>query len=196
MNSLAVLPFSFAVIAGNVPSDAQSTPAFPLKVSANQSHLEDQQNRPFLVMADTPWFIQNVKLDDVRAIMDDRVAKGFTTLSLETVAERVPSHDDCGNSAFAPDDDILKPVEAYWRYGEQVMEEAEKRGLVIVMSSLWFGAGKGMYRDRLTAKNAVQLGKFLAAHVSDPMTGEPIADFTAHLAVTLRAEDTVLFELA
>jgi hypothetical protein len=37
-----------------------------------------------------------VKLDDVRAIMDER--------------------DAFGNSAFAPVDDFLKPVEALWHF--------------------------------------------------------------------------------
>jgi hypothetical protein len=141
-----------------------AAPLFPLKASANHRHLEDQSGRPFLVIADTPWFIQKVKLEDVRAIMDDRVVKGFNTLFLETVDDsNFPSRDGYGNVAFFPDDDITKPVDAYWKYGEQVMEEAEKRGLFVMMSSLWFGGGQGMYRDRITPQNAAQFGKFLAA---------------------------------
>jgi hypothetical protein len=45
-------------------------PAFPLRVSAARRHLEDQRGRPFFVMGDTPWFLQKVKIEDVRRIMD------------------------------------------------------------------------------------------------------------------------------
>ena len=42
------------------------TPAFPLKVSENGHYLEDSAGKPFFVMGDTPWFIQKLKIEDVR----------------------------------------------------------------------------------------------------------------------------------
>jgi len=139
-------------------------PRFPLKVSKDQRYLEDQRGQPFLLIADTPWFIQKQKMDDVRRIVDDRMAKGYNTLFLETVDDsHFPSRDGYGNTAFSSDENITKPVEAYWDYTEQIMVEAEKRGLFIIMSSLWFGGGQGMYRDRITPENAAEFGRFLAS---------------------------------
>ena len=88
-------------------------PSFPLKVSENRRYLVDQNGKPFFVMGDTPWFIQRLKIEEVRMLMDDRVAKGFNTLFLELLDdEHIPSIDGYGNSAFNPETDITKPVEA------------------------------------------------------------------------------------
>ncbi len=106
-------------------------PSFPLKVSENRRYLVDQAGKPFFVMGDTPWFIQKLKIEDVRMLMDDRVAKGFNTLFLELLDdERIPSIDGYGHTAFNPETDITGPVEAYWKHADAVLEEAERRGPV------------------------------------------------------------------
>ena len=77
-----------------------AAPAFPLKVSDNKRYLVDQQGRPFFVMGDTPWFIQKQKIEDVRMLMDDRIAKGFNTLFLELLDDaHIPPIDAQGNTA-------------------------------------------------------------------------------------------------
>ena len=138
------------------------SPAFPLKVSENRRYLVDQQGKPFFVMGDTPWFVQKLKIEDVRMLMDDRLAKGFNTLFLEVLDDsRIPSQDGNGNVAFQSDTDITKPVEAYWRYAEQVMDEAEKRGLFIILSELWYGAGNGLWMHHVKPDNAKVYGAFI-----------------------------------
>jgi hypothetical protein len=100
--ALGLIVAALAIATTRVWADEISPrPAFPLEVSANKRHLEDQNGTPFLVVADTPWFIQKVKIEDVRAILDDRVARGSTRCSLkrwttaisrrETATETPPS---------------------------------------------------------------------------------------------------------
>jgi hypothetical protein len=137
-------------------------PTFPLKVSENRRYLVDSTGKPFFVMGDTPWFIQKLRIEDVRMLMDDRVAKGYNTLFLELLDDSgIPSRDGYGNVAFQPDTDITKPVEAYWHYAEQVMEEAEKRGLFIILSELWYGAGDGLWMHHVNPDSAKVYGAFL-----------------------------------
>jgi hypothetical protein len=137
-------------------------PTFPLKVSENRRYLVDSTGKPFFVMGDTPWFIQKLRIEDVRMLMDDRVAKGYKTLFLELLDDSgIPSRDGYGNVAFQPDTDITKPVEAYWHYAEQVMEEAEKRGLFIILSELWYGAGDGLWMHHVNPDSAKVYGAFL-----------------------------------
>jgi hypothetical protein len=137
-------------------------PAFPLKVSDNHRYLVDQDGKPFFVMGDTPWFIQKQKIEEVRMIMDDRVARGFNTLFLELLDDsNIPSIDAQGNHAFDPDTDITKPVAAYWDYAEQVMDEAAKRGLFVIHNSIWFGAGKGLWIHHLTPEGCRTYGDFI-----------------------------------
>src|SRR5678815_792307 len=95
----------------------EAKPAYPLKVSPNRRYLIDQKGRPFFVLGDTPWFIQKQKMEDVRMLMDDRVAKGYNTLFLELLDdEHIPPIDGQGNKAFSPETDITKPIEAFWDY--------------------------------------------------------------------------------
>lgn len=137
-------------------------PAYPLKASENRRYLVDQMGQPFFVMGDTPWFIQKLKLEDARMLMDDRVAKGFNTLFLELLDDsRIPSVDGYGNAAFETDADITQPVEAYWKYAEQIVEEAEKRGLFLIHSELWYGAGKGLWMHHVKPENARVYGAFI-----------------------------------
>jgi hypothetical protein len=95
-------------------------------------------------------------------LMDDRAAKGYNTLFLELLDDsRIPSRDGYGNAAFETDTDITKPVEAYWKYAEQVVEEAEKRGLFVIHSELWYGAGKGLWMHHVRPDNAKVYGAFI-----------------------------------
>ena len=159
--------FAAMVLVVGIPAaaDRQAAPlntAFPLKVSDNRRYLVDQAGRPFFVMGDTPWFIQKLKLEDVRMLMDDRVAKGFNTLFLELLDDsRIPSRDGYGNPAFETDTNLTQPAEAYWKYAEQVMEEAEKRGLFVIHSELWYGAGKGLWMHHVKPDNAKVYGAFI-----------------------------------
>ena len=137
-------------------------PVFPLKVSENHRYLVDQNKQPFFLLADTPWFLQHLPIEDVRRIMDDRCAKGFNTLFLEFLDDqRIPSRDFYGNVAFHPDTDITQPVESYWHYADQVLEEAEKRGLFVIMSELWYGYGKGLWLHHVNPDNAKVYGEFI-----------------------------------
>lgn len=159
--AISVIAFGLAVL---VDTHARAAaPAFPLKVSENHRYLVDQNGKPFFVMGDTPWFIQKQKIEDVRMIMDDRVAKGFNTLFLELLDDsHIPSIDAHGNAAFDPPTDITKPVKAYWDYAEQVMDEAEKRGLFVIHNSIWFGAGKGLWIHHITPESCRVYGEFIA----------------------------------
>ncbi len=155
---------SLTPVAARSPSPARAvaTTAFPLAVSADRRHLVDQKGRPFFVMGDTPWFIQKAPIEGVRHVMDDRKRKGYNTLFLAFLDDlRLPSRDAHGNLSFDPETDITKPVEAYWRHADQVMDEAERRGFFVIMSELWYGAGRGMWLHHVNPENARVYGRFL-----------------------------------
>jgi Protein of unknown function (DUF4038)/Putative collagen-binding domain of a collagenase len=136
--------------------------AFPLKVSGNRRYLVDSEGKPFFLLADTPWFLQKLPVEDVRRVMDDRLAKGFNTLFLEILDDsHLPSRDAYGHVAFDPELDITKPVEAYWRYADTVMDEAAKRGFFVIMSELWYGSGRGLWMHYVTPDSAQIYGHFI-----------------------------------
>jgi hypothetical protein len=175
------------------------SPLFPLKVSENHRYLVDQNNKPFFLMGDTPWFLQKLPINEVRRVMDDRQAKGFNTLFLELLDDQnIPSRDAYGNAAFDPETDITKPVEAYWRYADQVMKEAEKRGFFVIMSELWYGAGDGLWMHHVKPENAKVYGEFIGKryarfqnlmwmHAGDRNPDENLAECTRVLAKAIAA---------
>jgi len=137
-------------------------PTFPLKVSDNHRFLVDAKGKPFFLLADTPWFLQKLPLQDVVRVLDDRKAKGFNTLFLEILDDsHLASRDAVGNVAFQPETDITRPVEAYWRYADSVMDEAAKRRFFVIMSDLWYGAGEGLWMHHVTPESAKVYGQFL-----------------------------------
>ena len=174
--------------------------AFPLHVSENHRHLADYKDKPFFVLGDTPWFLQKLKLEDVRLVLDDRMAKGFNTLFLEILDDSaMPSRDAYGNVAFEPEKDITKPTEAYWRYADTIMEETSKRGFFVIMSDLWFGAGKGLWMHYIQPDSAKVYGHFLGKryarfknlmwmHCGDRNPDQNLALCARVLAEAIRAE--------
>jgi hypothetical protein len=158
---------SFSVRKSTLVANSTNAPAAgtapQLRVSDNHRYLVDQQGRPFFLLADTPWFLQKLPIEDVRRVLDDRKAKGFNALFLELLDDsRIKSVDGYGAVAFEPPTDITKPAEAYWRYAEQVVEEAERRGLFVIHNSIWFGAGKGLWMHHVTPENCRVYGDFIA----------------------------------
>jgi hypothetical protein len=173
---------------------------FPLKASDNKRYLVDSAGTPFFVMGDTPWFLQKLPIEDVRRILDDRKAKGFNTLFLEILDDSVmPSRDAYGKVAFEPNTDITRPVEGYWRYADQVMEETVKQGFFIIMSDLWYGAGDGLWMHHVTPESAKIYGHFLGKryakftnlmwmHCGDRNPDERLSQCARDLAAAIKAE--------
>jgi hypothetical protein len=132
-------------------------------------------------------------------LIEDRVAKGYNTLFLELLDDsRIPSRDGYGNVAFEPATDITKPVEAYWEYAEQILEETEKRGLFVIHSELWYGYGEGLWLHHVKPENARVYGAFLGKrfarfknlmwmHAGDHNPDANLAECTRILAREIKA---------
>ncbi len=173
---------------------------FPLKVSGNHRYLVDAKGTPFFLLGDTPWFLQKLPLEEAARIMDDRKAKGFNTLFLEILDDsHLPSRDAYGNSAFDPQLDITKPVEAYWHHADMVLDEAAKRGFFVIMSDLWYGAGQGLWMHHVTPTGARTYGHFLGLryarfqnlmwmHCGDRNVDQRLAACANELATAIRQE--------
>ncbi len=181
-------------------SERTGSVAFPLKVSENHRCLVDARATPFFLLGDTPWFLQKLKLEDVRLVLDDRKAKGFNTLFLEILDDsRLPSRDAYGNVSFEPELDITQPMEAYWRYADTVIDEVTTRGFFVIMSDLWYGYGKGLWMHHVTPESARTYGHFLGRryarfqnlmwmHCGDRNPDQRLADSANELARAIKQE--------
>jgi Protein of unknown function (DUF4038)/Putative collagen-binding domain of a collagenase len=182
------------------PGNRGSGAAFPLRVSDNRRYLVDAEAKPFFLLGDTPWFLQRLPIEDARRIMDDRKAKGFNTLFLEILDDsRIPSRDAHGSVAFQPETDITRPVEAYWKYADAVLDEAASRGFFVIMSDLWYGYGNGLWMHHVTPESARVYGHFLGnrykrftnlmwMHCGDRNPNERLMECTRQLARAMKQE--------
>jgi len=65
---------------------------FPPKLSVDGRYLVDQQEKPFLVIGDSPWsLIVELTPDQVDLYLDDRHAKGFTLLLVNLIEHKFAS---------------------------------------------------------------------------------------------------------
>lgn len=163
LESSAIFPALACVGLPRLGAEEGRTSAAPqLKLSKNRRYLVDASDRPFFILGDTPWFVQYHRIEDVRRILDDRQKLGFNTLFLELLDDtRMPSKDGYSNVAFDPETDITRPVEAYWKYAEAVLDEVTQRGFFIILSELWYGYGKGLYLHHVTPEKAKIYGDFI-----------------------------------
>jgi hypothetical protein len=177
-------------IAGSARPGGIGGTAFPLKASDNHRYLVDAGGTPFFLLGDTPWFLQKLPIE----------AKGFNTLFLEILDDSaMPSCDAHGNVAFEPEKDITRPVEAYWRYADAVMDEVTRQGFFVIMSELWYGAGRGLWMHHVTPESARAYGHFVGRryarfknlmwmHCGDRNVDERLAKCANELALAIKQE--------
>src|SRR5215469_3245024 len=149
------MPAIIAHITESKPAFAQSThsagassPAYPVKVSVNGRYLVDQNNKPFLIVGDTPQgLISRLNEKEIDGFFADRQAHGFNTMGWVDVL--------CGGRDFitnvyasTPDGirpfteflpggsdhtyyDLSKPNEAYFQRLDHIVTLAAKHNILL-----------------------------------------------------------------
>ena len=116
-----------------VPS-SPSTVAFPLKIAPDQRHLLDQNDRPFLIVGDTPWsLITGITKADAETYLEDRRQRGFNAIIVNIVEHwyNGPLTRD-GQAPFAKRNgyyDFAQPNEAYFAHVDYVLNLARNKGI-------------------------------------------------------------------
>jgi hypothetical protein len=156
---------------------AQAAPP-RLKVSANGHFLVYEDGRPFFYLGDTAWELFH-RLDREEAIryLDNRAAKGFTVIQAVALAEF--DGDTVPNAyGYLPlqDRDPARPAVAagpdndYWDEVDFVVDQAEKRGLVIGFLPAWGRYWHDNIKDGkplFTEANAEVYGEWLGKRYRD-----------------------------
>jgi hypothetical protein len=136
---------------GDLPS--ASSPAYPLKVSNNRRYLVDRNNKPFLIVGDTPQgLMSRLSETEIEMYFSDRQAHGFNSLGWIDVAcagRDYPSDIDgstydgirpftgflSGGTDYAHYD-LAKPNEAYFDRLDHVIRLASKHGLLVFINPM------------------------------------------------------------
>jgi hypothetical protein len=130
------------------PPRASYRPVYPLKLSYNHRYLVDQNNKPFLIVGDSPQGLMGrLSPQEVEEYFADRQAHGFNTAGWIDVG--CAGRDFPDNTAAATYDGILpftgyvsggtdythydlsKPNEAYFKRLDFAIESAAKHGIFV-----------------------------------------------------------------
>jgi hypothetical protein len=140
-----------------------------LKVSADKRYLLTKDGKPFFWLGDTGWeLFHRLTREEAKEYLQNRADKGFTVIQAVVLAEfdglNVPNA--YGDRPLL-DNDPAKPNEAYFKHVDFIVNEANKRGLVIAMLPSWgdkwnkgtWGTGPEVF----TPANAEIFGKWIGA---------------------------------
>ena len=129
-------------LAQKVPTDigilgSPDGPVYPLKASANNRYLVDQNNTPFLMVGDSPQqLITNLSQKEAAAFMANRRSYGINTLwiNLLCICKEAKTFD--GIVPFLVPGDIATPNPAYFQRVDDMLRIAADHGMVVLLDPI------------------------------------------------------------
>lgn len=134
-----------------VPVLAQQNPAWPIKASANNRYFVDQNNAPWIMVADAAHHLMPVvPQSSVAAYLSNRQTNQFDTIDLYALC----TGGTCGTTFAAQDGtlpfttgtspsnyDISTPNPSYWAEVDSVITQAKADGLTVLLFVCPWGNG-------------------------------------------------------
>ena len=128
-------------------------PAYPLRLSANHRYLVDRNNKPFLIVGDTPQdLMSRLTEKEANRYFADREAHGFNTMGWIDVT--CAGHDSPDNkdsrtidgilpfTSYVPGGtdyehyDLSRPNDAYFTRLDHILTLAEKHGILVFLDPM------------------------------------------------------------
>jgi hypothetical protein len=159
-------------LAQKVPTDigipgSPDGPVYPLKASANNRYLVDQNNTPFLMVGDSPQqLITNLSQKEAAAFMANRRSYGINTLwiNLLCICEEAKTFD--GIVPFLVPGDIATPNPAYFQRVDDMLRIAADDGMVVLLDPIETVSWLDILRKNGKSK-AFQYGQYLGNRYKD-----------------------------
>jgi Protein of unknown function (DUF4038)/Putative collagen-binding domain of a collagenase len=133
-----------------------------LRISPNHRYLEYENGNPFFYLGDKAWaLLHRLKREEAERYLANRAQKEFTVIQsvILSQAGNLKSPNAYGDLPLV-DRDPTRPVEAYFRQVDFVVNKAEEFGLFIGMLPTWgnyWASGNSIF----TPSTARQYGRFL-----------------------------------
>lgn len=135
-----VLPILLLALVHGHGDPARAAPSpFPLRVEGHR--LLDTSGRDFHVLGDAAWTIMvGLTLEEADAYLATRQAAGFNTVLVEMVERgHAGPADRDGNLPFPAATPFRNPSEAYFRHVRAVLELAQARDFLVLLSPAYVG---------------------------------------------------------
>jgi Protein of unknown function (DUF4038)/Putative collagen-binding domain of a collagenase len=181
MRSVARALFVLAVLmtlvpcglAEDVPIDdammrSPDSPLYPLKASANNRYLVDQNNSPFLMVGDSPQnLITNLSQKEAAAFMDNRRSYGINALWIDLLC--IFTDPSCNKEArtfdgiipFLVPGDIATPNPEYFQRVEDILRIAMDHGMIVLLDPIETSSWLDILRNNGESR-AFKYGQYLA----------------------------------
>jgi hypothetical protein len=142
-----ILPNGVQSFTLTVTPAASSTSVYPLKASSNQRYLVDQNNRPVILLGDSPQsMLVNLNTADMATYMSDRQARGFNAILVMILCDSATAGNANGQTfdGIAPftsgsspaDYDLSTPNSTYFARLDSLVSTAAADGLVVVLDPI------------------------------------------------------------
>jgi len=148
-------------------------PVYPLRASANNRYLVDQNNTPFLMVGDSPQhLITNLSQQEAAAFMANRRGYGINTLWINLLC--IFTEASCNREAktfdgivpFLVPGDIATPNPAYFQRVDDVLRIAADHGMVVLLDPIETISWLDILRKNGTSK-AFEYGQYLGNRYKD-----------------------------
>lgn len=143
---------------------------FPIRISEDGRHFEDQNGRPFFVHGDSAWsLIAQLNLKETQFYLDHRRSRGFSAILVNLIERKFaknPPQNASGDPPFLTPADFSTPHEAYFAHADAVIRMAAARGMLVFLVPAylgWKGGDDGWFQDiRLSGADALRhYGRYL-----------------------------------
>ena len=142
-----------------------------LEVSDNHKFLQQGDGTPFFYLGDTAWeLFHRLSLEDAEKYLKNRAAKGFTVIQAVVLAQLGGVTEPNANGDLPlVNADPTRPVEAYFKHVDDIVETAESLGLTIGMLPTWGHFWSTTHGDQkiFNTVNAYEFGKFMGERYRD-----------------------------
>jgi hypothetical protein len=148
MKSTISLIILSLTLAGNSIMQSQAPAHLPrLKVDPGGHFLVTVNGEPFFWLGDTGWTLFQFTPAEMRKYMADRADKGFTVIQLMVIRHEQENYN--GLKPFTNKAPVTLN-EAYWRYIDEIIEEARTNGLYVCLYVMWGMDADTMFPDPYT----------------------------------------------
>jgi len=124
---------------------AAATPAFPLKPSADNRYLVDQNNVPFLMVGDSPQaMVGNLSEDDAAYFIANRAQYGINALWVNLLCDAYTACNADGTTfdgiaPFTTPGDLSTPNPDYFNRAADMIDIAAESGMVVLLDPIETG---------------------------------------------------------
>ena len=158
--NIIIFMLMFACVAVVAPIRGET-----FRVSDNHRYIVREDGTPFFYLGDTAWgLFGSLNREEADFYLANRAAKGFTVIQVVVLSRKNP-YGDLPLEENNPE----KPVEAYFKHVDYIVDKAEELGLTMGMLPTWGYHWSGS-NAIFTPENAYSYGKFLGTRYK----GKPV----------------------